>query len=32
MGISNGNFIETFSDWLNDRSKEEYILVRVVSL
>ncbi|XP_029343352.1 DNA-dependent protein kinase catalytic subunit isoform X2 [Acyrthosiphon pisum] len=28
-GISDGKFIGTFSDWLNDRNKEEYILTRV---
>lgn len=26
-GISDGKFIETFSNWLNDRHKEEYLLV-----
>ncbi|CAH1737387.1 unnamed protein product [Aphis gossypii] len=28
-GISNDKFIKTFSNWLNNRSKEEYILTHV---
>lgn len=31
-GISNDKFIETFSNWLNNRYKEEYILVKYFNM